>query len=594
MNRCFHSLLTVCVIVFQAQAQTPAAQALEKKFLDHNLTRFTRSAIGVTRNGTPIPCFVSAGDFDLEHDHTRVLLIGGLDGSEESVDAALAALDWFRHEFAATQFREQFLVSAVPFVNPEGFLAKSAANGSGGDPSIGYPPKDAAYNSKTDPEAHYLWRWIGMHAPDFVIDLRGGSNYELRSNQTAESDMARRAARVGSKQVLPANELASALCANAACETGLIPAIQVSCGGRNGKDILADILRQLQSQRLAVPSPARVELRTRTARPPLRVALQLGEHYGHKLTSVAYQPALALVARARLSEITGDKGHLAAVEKIVAPFLSGEKPSFGKNVSGSHLSGHLIFGELARQTGNKEYIALAKAAADHGFDANGAARESMPYHSEMSDAVFMSCPILAQTGHLTGDKKYFEMCLKHLRFMQGHCLREDGLYRHSPLDEAAWGRGNGFPALGLAWSLSYLPEDFDGRYEILGAYRRHMSALARHQDPNGMWHQVVDHPESYREMTSTCMITFAMVRGLRNNWLNPEGFEPIVERAWNAIKTRIASNGHLVDVCTGTGKQKDLRAYFDRTAILGPDERGGAMAFMVATEMAAWERERGK
>ena len=594
MNRWFPVLLIGCALVFQAQAQTPATQALEKKYLDYNLTKYTPSAIGVTRHGTPIPCFVSSEDFDLEHDRTRVLLIGGLDGSEESVDAALSALDWFRHEFPATQYRDRFLVSAVPCANPEGFLAKSPVNGFGGKPTIGYPPKGAAYNSKTDPEAHYLWRWIGMHAPDFVIDLRGGSAHERRSSLAAENDMARRAALIGTKRVLAANELASALSANASCETGPIPAIQVSCGGRRGQDILRDILRQLQSQRLAVPSPARIELRTRTARSPLRVALQLSEHYGHKLNQVAYQPALALVARARLTEITGDKSHLNAVEKIVAPYLSGEKPSFGKRVSGSHLSGHLIFGELARQTGNKEYIALAKAAADHGFNANGAPKEAMPYHSEMSDAVFMSCPILAQTGQLTGDKKYFEMCLKHLRFMQGHCLREDGIFRHSPLDETAWGRGNGFPALGLAWSLSCLPEDFDGRYEILGAYRKHMSALARHQDPNGMWHQVVDHPESYREMTSTCMITFAMVRGLRNNWLNPEGFEPIVKRAWNAIKTRIASNGRLVDVCTGTGKHKDLRAYFDRTAILGTDERGGAMAFMVATEMAAWEKEKSK
>jgi hypothetical protein len=42
-----------------------------------------------------------------------------------------------------------------------------------------------------------------------------------------------------------------------------------------------------------------------------------------------------------------------------------------------------------------------------------------------------------------------------------------------------------------------------------------------------------------------------------------------------------------VDVCTGTGKQKSLRDYFDRGAILGPDPRGGAMAFLVATELAA-------
>jgi hypothetical protein len=47
----------------------------------------------------------------------------------------------------------------------------------------------------------------------------------------------------------------------------------------------------------------------------------------------------------------------------------------------------------------------------------------------------------------------------------------------------------------------------------------------------------------------------------------------------------------LVDVCTGTGKMKSLREYLDRPAILGRDGRGGAMALLVATEIAAWEAE---
>ena len=106
-----------------------------------------------------------------------------------------------------------------------------------------------------------------------------------------------------------------------------------------------------------------------------------------------------------------------------------------------------------------------------------------------------------------------------------------------------------------------------------------------------MWHQVIDHPESYRELTATAMITFAMVRGLRSGWLPQAHYEPAVNRAWDALKTRIAPDGDLVDVCTGTGKQKTLRDYFDRTAILGPDDRGGAMALMVSTEIAYWQNE---
>ena len=50
---------------------------------------------------------------------------------------------------------------------------------------------------------------------------------------------------------------------------------------------------------------------------------------------------------------------------------------------------------------------------------------------------------------------------------------------------------------------------------------------------------------------------------------------------------RIGHDGGLVDVCTGTGKQKSLRDYLDRPAILGSDPRGGAMALLLATELAA-------
>jgi len=96
---------------------------------------------------------------------------------------------------------------------------------------------------------------------------------------------------------------------------------------------------------------------------------------------------------------------------------------------------------------------------------------------------------------------------------------------------------------------------------------------------------VIDNPASYRELTATSMIAFAMWRGIRNGWLDRSNYEPRVQRAWYAVRARISEDGGLVDVCTGTGKQKSLRDYFDRTAILGPDPRGGAMALLLATEL---------
>jgi rhamnogalacturonyl hydrolase YesR len=290
--------------------------------------------------------------------------------------------------------------------------------------------------------------------------------------------------------------------------------------------------------------------------------------------------------------LTGDSSHLAEVRKIVEPYASGQKASLPQKPTGSHFSGHLVFGVLADATKDPRYVERVRAAANFGFDSAGKPLAVMPFHSEMSDAVFMGGPILAQAGRLSGEEKYYDMSVQNMRYMCQLNVRKDGLHRHSPLDETAWGRGNGFPALGLALSLTDLPTDHPGREEMLKAFRAHLAALAKHQDPTGCWHQVIDRSESYRELSCTCMITFAMARGIRLGWLDRATYAPLVERGWYAIRTRVTADGGLVDVCTGTGKQKSLRDYYDRTAILGPDPRGGAMSLLVATEMAVYEKSK--
>jgi len=489
-----------------------------------------RSAIGVTRSGRPIASAITAGDLDFHVKKTRILLVGGLDGSAESVKAVEQAVEWFHNSRDGGRFRGQFLVSAVPDAGFSGPV---------------FPPTGDAYAATSHPEAMYLWRWIGMHAPDLVVEV---------STRIGEPD---------------ARDLISQLPRGAPSGTGPVPAVRVPP--------TPGWLRPLLQPR--PPSAARREIQRRLARSPAEVARQLAVHYGHQLDEVAYIPAVAVLGRLRL-------GELADVERIVAPYFIGTKPSMPVKPTGSHFSGHLLFGELARITGKPRYVELARAAADFGFDERGNMREAMPFHSEMSDAVFMGCPILAQAGRLTGEAKYYDMLLRHLRFMLKLNLRPDGLHRHSPLDEAAWGRGNGFPALGLALSLGELPKDHASRPEILAAFRAHMAAVLPHQDPTGAWRQVIDRPESYRELTATAMIAYAMSRGIREGWLERARYQRAVDRAWYAVKTRVATDGSLVDVCTGTGKQKSLRDYYDRTAILGLDPRGGAMALLIATEMA--------
>jgi hypothetical protein len=339
----------------------------------------------------------------------------------------------------------------------------------------------------------------------------------------------------------------------------------------------------------AQEKPSGREEGERLARSPRQVAEQLAVVYGKKLDQVAYIPALPLVAKLHLSELAREPKYAEEVGRIVAPFLRGDKSPVPR--SGSEQAGHLVFAELALRAKGKDrqrWTLLCRNAADQAFASDDKPLPIMPFHSEMSDAVFMAGPILAVTGKLTGEGKYFDAAANHFASMRKLCVRRDGLYRHSPLCEAAWGRGNGFPALGLALALSDWPDDHPAKHELIAEFQKHMAALKPHQDAKtGCWHQVIDHPDSYDEYSCTCMIGFAMQRGIRRGWLAKNDYQPCVERAWRAIKERTSADGKLVNVCTGTGKQKTLRDYLERPAINDRDDRGGAMGMLFATELMA-------
>ena len=546
------------------------------------------ASIGVTRTGIAIPVFLTNGMLDVRSDHTRILIVSNL--APDSVVSQRLVSEWndfcSRRPFASK--KNNFELGIVPFANPDHFETASSvadSNSKTANWASGFPPTGPAYNDEQNSERHYLWRWIGMLAPDLVVIV--GENVSHVIGIPASFNTQLGVSANWSVREAQAGSLADALTAGKPSEVASVPAVEFRTSGQ------VPILPGFVQSGNSVRSAARLELQQRKDRTPVEVATELAQTYGHNLKSVEYIPALALIGRMRLSELTNDDSHLKDVLRIVEPYVSGRKSSLGERASGSTLSGHLVFGELAKTTGDQRFIKLAQAAADLGFDENGNPRESMPYHNEMSDAVFMGTPILVQTGRLTGDTKYFDMADRHLKFLLKLNLRNDGLHQHSPLDpqRTAWGRGNGFPALGQALSLSDMPADSPHLPSMTTAYRDHLLTMIDHQDEMGMWHQIVDHPESYREFTSTCMTTFAIVRGLRNNWLDRQTFEPFVQRAWESIKCRIGPQGNLVDVCTGTGKQKNRRAYYDRTAILGKDDRGGAMALMVSTELAFAIRE---
>ena len=207
---------------------------------------------------------------------------------------------------------------------------------------------------------------------------------------------------------------------------------------------------------------------------------------------------------------------------------------------------------------------------------------------------FFASAVIGRGAHVDTDSNTAGYVHELTRFLlEADIQEQSGLFRHSRHGPVHWGRGNGFAAMGLAEYLTYIPAQWrSDEGEIESKFRRHMAALRPLQQPSGMYLQVLDCPGSYQELTATCMIGYAMARGIRLGVLD-QTFRGPVDRAWRAARERIDTAGNVVDGCASTGVMDGLQSYLDRPANSGYDDRTGAMALWFAAEIARLNSEDG-
>jgi rhamnogalacturonyl hydrolase YesR len=481
-------------------------------------------AIGLTTGGNEVTALrVAAG----REDAPTIAFVGGLAGADAS---SLAVREETENYAARADDERNYTLIAIPNANPE-------------QRALAFPPTGAAYRENA--ESHLLWRRLGLLAPNIV--LLAGDDAGNFVDAVSLSTVA-----------------------------GVAPISVIQLTGVEG------MLRVLPPELRIGPTLASDEIRARRARTPSQLASLLAPIYGQSFDIPIYTDGMALIAHLGL-------GNLEHVEEIVAPYVDGTSDSLDSPFGLSTLvfAGHLVFAELADITGDARYLERARAAANYAFTDDGEMLEAMPGHGEMSDAIFMCASILAAVGDLTGERRYFDMAIRHIAFMNNLVRRNDGLYRHSPLTDAAWGRGNGFSAIGYALTLSRFPENHPAYPELLAEYRDLMATLASWQNEDGTWSQVVDHAGAYHETSSTAIIGFSMQRGLNRGWLAADEYEGRVDRAFRAVSMRTDNNGAFIDVSESTNKQPSLEAYLHREALFGRDSRTGSFAMLFSVERSA-------
>jgi rhamnogalacturonyl hydrolase YesR len=190
-----------------------------------------------------------------------------------------------------------------------------------------------------------------------------------------------------------------------------------------------------------------------------------------------------------------------------------------------------------------------------------------------ADDMYMGVPILAQMGALTKDPAYFDDAARQvIQISDRLFVPQTGLYTHGCHESIGddqphyyWARANGWCAMAMVELLEVLPADHPRRTEILKLLRAQAKGIASMQSGNGLWHQMLDRPDSFLETSASAMFTFAIARGVNRGWLDSGTYAPVALAGWNGITTKIDSTGHITGTCIGTSYAADYPYYYTRT-----------------------------
>jgi len=195
------------------------------------------------------------------------------------------------------------------------------------------------------------------------------------------------------------------------------------------------------------------------------------------------------------------------------------------------------------------------------------------------DSMYMAPPFLAAAGHTDEAIRQIQGINRRLwnpeAKLYAHIWNEDS---NAFIRPAHWGVGNGWAAAGITRVIRALP---DGRGNDKQSLQEHVRKIIDgclvHQRQDGLFHDVVDAPETFVETNLAQMLAYSIYRGIAGRWL-PSGYEVYANRMRKAAHQKVDVSGYVQGVCGAPG--------FDRA---GTAPEG--QAFFLLME-AAWRETR--
>jgi unsaturated rhamnogalacturonyl hydrolase len=207
------------------------------------------------------------------------------------------------------------------------------------------------------------------------------------------------------------------------------------------------------------------------------------------------------------------------------------------------------------------------------------------------DTLMMSVMPLAKIGRLLDRPQYVEEARRqfmlHVKYLVD---RNSGLWFHGwtfkgrhHFANALWARGNCWVTMAIPEFIELLdlPPGDALREFLLETLRQQIRALQRLQDASGLWHTLLDDPDSYLEASATAGFGYGILKSVRKGYIGAE-YRDMGVRAANAVLANIDSQGELKRVSFGTPVFDDLDGY--RRIPLTSMPYGQAMAILCLGE----------
>jgi len=207
-----------------------------------------------------------------------------------------------------------------------------------------------------------------------------------------------------------------------------------------------------------------------------------------------------------------------------------------------------------------------------------------------ADDLFMSVPFELNLYARTGEPRWLEDAKRQILGFHRYLFDERaGLMYHNWYSDSArhgvafWGRANGWALMAEVAALDRLPPEDAARDTLLALFRRHVAGIARYQDTTGLWHQLLDKPDSYLETSASAMFAFAIAHGVRQRYLAP-AYADVARRGWRGVMGRVRPDGQIEGTCAGTGVSDDIADYYARPTPLN-DPHGVGPVLLAGSEI---------